>query len=110
MAFEGCSKLKDFKIPKSVEKIEHFAYIPGPCTFNNTGKNYIYQEFYKCLTCGFSKNAGCCEACAKVCHLGHDFLYRGRIRSYCDCGASEVNGCVPCQCIKIPNPKYQSPQ
>lgn len=85
-------------------------FIPGPCTINKTGKTYIYQGFYRCLTCRFKEGAGCCESCAKRCLLGHDLIYCGCIRSYCDCGAGGVRGCVPCQCIKIPNPNYQTHQ
>lgn len=71
-------------------KVTENNFIPGPCTFNKTGKTYIYP-FYRCLTCRFKERAGCCESCAKTCHLDHDLIYCGCIRSYCDCGAGEAD-------------------
>ncbi|KAK8876098.1 hypothetical protein M9Y10_006284 [Tritrichomonas musculus] len=105
----GAGELR-FRSQCNNKKLAQKPFVPGPCTINETGKYFKYQKFYKCLTCGFSENSGCCDACAKTCHLGHDLIYMGTVRSYCDCGYGEEPGCVPCKCVKAPNPNYQAPQ
>ncbi|KAK8876042.1 hypothetical protein M9Y10_006226 [Tritrichomonas musculus] len=81
------------------------AFIPGPCTFNRTGKNFIIQPFYRCITCNYPDGKGCCEWCAKICHIGHKLCYKGEIRSFCDCGYGCVEGFPICKCVQIPNPR-----
>lgn len=82
------------------------AFIPGPCTLNKNGRNFVKQNFFKCLTCNYSNDKGCCEICAKTCHLGHDLKYLGMIPSFCNCGYEDNN----CKCVKIPNPNYKPSQ
>lgn len=81
------------------------AFIPGPCTINKTGENFVHQHFYRCINCNYSEDFGCCEICARNCHLGHKLEYRGYIESYCHCGYNGKN----CKCVKIPNPKFKAP-
>ena len=82
------------------------AFIPGPCTLNRYGQKFVEQSFYKCLTCNYSSDEGCCEICAQTCHLGHDLIYLGKIPSFCDCGYGYKN----CKCVKKPNPEYKKPK
>jgi hypothetical protein len=49
-------------------------------------------------TCGLSDSRGCCSLCARVCHAGHDVVYSGRSRFFCDCGAGGP-GQAPCRCL-----------
>lgn len=51
------------------------AFIPYPFTINWTGENFYHQNFYRCITCNYSGDLGCC-----------DLEFRGYIKSYCDCG------------------------
>lgn len=69
-----------------------------PCTINKTGENYVKQSIFRFTTCGFSKNEGYCEICAKTCHLGHDLIYSGKIDSFIDCGNA----------LKISDPIFQT--
>lgn len=55
------------------------------CTFLKTGKNYIFQDFYHCLTCGITDGYGLCGACARNCHHDHEVIYSGIVNSFCDC-------------------------
>ena len=68
------------------------------CSYFFSGKQYIKQPWYHCITCKLEKDLGCCAACAKNCHKGHEIKYSGEHdRCYCDCGA----GCESCQKCKI---------
>ena len=44
------------------------------------------QHWYRCLTC-WPSDAGCgvCDACATLCHAGHDLADGGVCRFLCDC-------------------------
>ena len=95
--------------------------VDGPCTYNRTHNHYVRQPFYDCVTCGLVNGLGCCEACAKICHRGHQLVYRGVLESFCDCGEGKTHSCVHCKCLKVPanqapyvnqqhhNYNYQSP-
>ena len=75
--------------------------VDGPCTYNRTRKNPTIQPFYNCITCGLVNDLGCCEACARVCHAGHQLVPKGNRACYCDCGEGNVRTCVRCQCRKV---------
>ncbi len=66
------------------------------CTYNVTGRNFVYQDWYSCSTC-FAKDSGIalCKACADVCHKGHDLIYHKarsvpNLWAFCDCGAGDT--------------------
>lgn len=82
------------------------SFIPGPCTFNQTGKKYMDQPFYRCITCGLVEPNGCCQQCASICHQGHQLVPAGILSSFCDCGSGECSGCPICKCVIIPNPNH----
>lgn len=66
------------------------------CTAKFTGEKMVYQQFYHCKTCGLTGNLGCCEACIKKCHSGHE-VYEGRLeKCFCDCGTRSRK--VNCKC------------
>ena len=58
-------------------------------------KNHIWQPFYHCKTCGLVDEFGCCEACAKICHQGHNVKFSHYANCFCDCGAGD--GIIPCK-------------
>lgn len=64
------------------------------CTFLNTGKSYVNQDFYRCITCGIMDGYGVCGACARNCHYDHELIYTGFVNSFCDC--KEFHKCM-CQ-------------
>jgi hypothetical protein len=66
------------------------------CTYAQHGSQYILQPWYHCRTCELVGQLGCCQACFKLCHRGHD-TFTGLVMhaSYCNCGASQK-----CQCMK----------
>lgn len=68
------------------------------CSYRESGENFIEQHWYYCYTCGLTESKGCCSTCAVVCHAGHDVVYSGRSRFFCDCGAG-VPRCPPCKCL-----------
>ena len=53
-----------------------------------------------CNTCGLTrKNGKClCDACAKICHKGHDLVVENRGKYYCDCG--NYCGSSSCRCCE----------
>ncbi len=73
--------------------------------------------FYYCATCSETPNAGCCGACATICHAGHQILLAKGHKDgdeeeeeeeeedddertadcYCDCGSGELK--VQCKAI-----------
>lgn len=76
-----------------------YAFVPGLCSTKTRGEESVFQPIFKCITCRFLGNQGCCENCAKTCHLGHILMYIGPVSSYCNCGKNNPN----CKCIGIPN-------
>lgn len=77
------------------------------CTYAVTGPHYASQTWYQCYTCNLSGNEGCCEACARVCHKGHQ-LSRPRTSSsfYCDCGAGVHS--FKCRALRVPTVRKSS--
>ncbi|KAK9817780.1 hypothetical protein WJX72_002069 [[Myrmecia] bisecta] len=72
---------------------------PNVCTFISSGEAFVEQHWYFCYTCGLVDSKGCCSVCAQVCHAGHDLVYSGKSRFFCDCGAG-VPGCPQCKCLQ----------
>ena len=58
------------------------------CTYQKTKTSYVAQPFYRCLTCFTGANDGICFNCLEKCHQGHDTMYAGSFRAFCDCGLS----------------------
>ena len=67
----------------------------------------VNQPFYNCITCGLVDGLGCCEACARICHAGHQLVSLGVRECYCDCGEGKVHSCVHCKCRKVPASQAQ---
>ena len=70
------------------------------CTFATGGNSFVQQHWYICYTCGLSGSRGCCSACARTCHAGHDVVYSRCSRFFCDCGGggSSAQG-GSCKCL-----------
>lgn len=80
------------------------------CTYTQSGESYLEQHWYYCYTCGLVDSKGCCSACVNVCHVGHDVVYSGRSRFFCDCGAGSGRG-SSCKCLTEQEPlRSLSPQ
>ena len=83
-----------FPIPEPVNAMQ--------CTYAVNGKRQPEQPIYYCHTCGLDNSdpedeKGICEACAYICHAGHDLEFVGNIKGFiCDCGSS--CGKQPCIC------------
>ncbi|KAL6751673.1 hypothetical protein V8C86DRAFT_668649 [Haematococcus lacustris] len=70
------------------------------CSFAQNGESFIEQHWYFCYTCGLVDSKGCCAACLRCCHAGHDTVYSGRSRFFCDCGANaNAPATHPCRCL-----------
>ena len=65
------------------------------CTRSLFGKSLINQKFFHCKTCNILNSKGFCENCAKICHNGHELIYKGNIKSFCDC-----SDFITCKCRK----------
>ena len=63
------------------------------CTLNETGAQFVAQQWFQCVTCG----QGCCVTCKTVCHAGHQLNDMGVTPQHCDCGKS---GCEAATGIK----------
>lgn len=75
------------------------------CTYFFHGQTFIRQPWYHCHTCGLTNDKGCCAACAKICHKGHNVEFTGIHDScYCDCGDGACS--CSCQTCKFPNSNY----
>eukprot|EP01087_Luapelamoeba_hula_P004901 TRINITY_DN1489_c1_g1_i4.p1 TRINITY_DN1489_c1_g1~~TRINITY_DN1489_c1_g1_i4.p1 ORF type:complete len:3101 (-),score=589.73 TRINITY_DN1489_c1_g1_i4:7370-16672(-) len=74
------------------------------CTYVQTGDTYQQQHWYYCYTCSLTFSKGCCSACVRVCHKGHDVSYSRKSSFFCDCGAGAVSG-RPCKCLVPSDPK-----
>jgi len=61
------------------------------CTFSVTQRTYCQQFWYNCETCWPNQSgAGCCQACAAICHKDHEIKLRYTARFFCDCGAEKT--------------------
>lgn len=56
-----------------------------PCTFVETGRTFQHQEWFKCMTCWPSEDAGegICVPCSQRCHVGHKLVQQESARMYC---------------------------
>eukprot|EP01125_Pyxidicula_operculata_P016692 TRINITY_DN5775_c0_g1_i1.p1 TRINITY_DN5775_c0_g1~~TRINITY_DN5775_c0_g1_i1.p1 ORF type:complete len:470 (+),score=21.03 TRINITY_DN5775_c0_g1_i1:1-1410(+) len=58
------------------------------CTFAKSGRDYLKQPWYYCITCDLVGDKGCCAVCAATCHEGHKLkLHKPNSGFFCDCGA-----------------------
>lgn len=58
------------------------------CTLQFTGFSHspnTEQEMFICKTCSIDFGRFLCSACARTCHRGHDVVYIGTGRGFCDC-------------------------
>lgn len=88
-----CKCLVPTPIPPPLPEGTEFA----TCTYKKSGKTYILQKFFRCKTCGLVGGMGICEACAKICHVGHKLVEVGVTQAYCDCGGG--SGPFSCKCL-----------
>lgn len=61
------------------------------CTFQLTGKNFVNQQFARCLDCFPADNEGACLYCIKTCHAGHRISSISSGIFFCDCGAKKCD-------------------
>lgn len=74
-----------------VSEVVDAAVEANVCTFFFTGRNYIAQEYYRCLTCNMRETEGCCVVCARNCHQNHNLSPATFSSSfYCDCGMKDT--------------------
>ena len=64
----------------------------GKCTRAISGKNYLFQSWYCCFTCGITDHQGVCESCAVKCHKGHQLSEPNFGSFFCDC--LDANTCT----------------
>lgn len=78
------------KLPESEKIIYNFEDFDSmTCSMSDNGAVLIRQPWFHCETCWPNQNQkGCCLACAKRCHAGHNVAYQGWCFSYCDCALS----------------------
>jgi hypothetical protein len=71
------------------------------CTYALHGDQFVEQHWFQCYTCGLTDSRGCCSACVRVCHAGHDVVYAARSRFFCDCGGENGprENAVACKCL-----------
>lgn len=71
------------------------------CTFAVHGDQFVEQHWFQCYTCGLTDSRGCCSACVRVCHAGHDVVYAAKSRFFCDCGGENGprGNAVACKCL-----------
>jgi hypothetical protein len=73
-------------IPEAIEE----AIAQLQCTYRITGSQYSPQQYHYCYTCNLVDGRGCCLACARVCHAGHQLSAPIHSDSfYCDCGSND---------------------
>jgi hypothetical protein len=95
IGYEKYFLIKYYEIP--IQQLERELEIPiySNCTFLKTGKSSKKQKIWCCKTCGLLDNFGCCQSCAEICHKGHDLIYTGKRKCFCDCGAGNcVKRCI----------------
>lgn len=76
------------------------------CTYAIYGVQHICQPFYNCTNCAKNNDFGCCTACTKKCHKGHNFKLRENFECFCDCGAGSLP--FPCKAMAFPPFNYLS--
>lgn len=79
------------------------------CTYALHGDQFVEQHWYQCITCGLTDSRGCCSACVRVCHAGHEVVYAAKSRFFCDCGGESGprDNAVACKCL-LPVPVHPS--
>ena len=73
---------------------------PPICTYNISKDTPIPQFSYICKTCGIEEDRAFCQACAKVCHKGHDIQQVFLPESICHCGQNPLQ----CKLMQSQNP------
>jgi hypothetical protein len=68
------------------------------CSYRKYKREYVYQPFWRCNTCGLTGNLGCCQVCRVTCHYGHNLTFAGDTNCFCDCGAGI--GSTHCFCMQ----------
>ena len=67
--------------PQGGERVTYCTY------FARSGESFE-QIMYQCLDCGIVDSTYMCEACMKVCHVGHQIRrVNGLVNAICGCGA-----------------------
>jgi Putative zinc finger in N-recognin (UBR box) len=62
-----------------------FAINVETCSFPISGKEFLHQPWFNCVTCKLVNGLGCCVACATTCHKGHDLVPQSISPFFCDC-------------------------
>lgn len=62
-----------------------FAINVETCSFPFSGKEFLHQPWFSCVTCKLVNGLGCCVACATTCHKGHDLVPQPISPFFCDC-------------------------
>lgn len=78
----------EISLPKIDNEAKNFK--KGQCTFGETGRNYVYQKYYRCFTCNLGYSSSVCEFCIEACHKGHEIEEVEPGPCFCDC---PDNGC-----------------
>jgi hypothetical protein len=88
--------------------LDHASHV---CSFVATGAEFAQQHWYNCFTCGLHGDKGCCGACARNCHAGHDLQYAKFSAFFCDCGSGDADddGCGVCRCNHADATPYPAP-
>lgn len=74
------------------------------CAYLFYGKEQINLPFFRCRTCGLSRNRCCCVSCTKHCHYDHDLFSCDYSRSFCDCGYNDM--VIACKAMNYPPFNY----
>ena len=84
------------------------AYAKNVCTFNSTGRNFVNQRVYACVTCSLIGNEGMCLPCARICHAGHRCVTTRPTQDccccfhhVCPCSRPRFGGCVLGVCFAV---------
>jgi hypothetical protein len=89
----GRSNVSDDRL--LVNEFDIFGELIGPdhCTFAATGAKGVEQHAWHCKTCEIVGGYTCCDACAAMCHKGHELVDEGYLMCYCDCGTDRYCRC-----------------
>jgi serine protease inhibitor len=79
------------------------------CTFDSTGKDYVYQIVGQCFDCFTDPHHAICIHCMNKCHKNHHITNIRTANSFCDCPLVLKNRCV-CSRFGHNNPpdRYES--
>lgn len=64
------------------------------CTFDTTGKDYVYQIVGQCFDCFTDPNHAICIHCMNKCHKNHHITNIRTTNSFCDCPLVLKERCV----------------